>query len=127
MLVPLNLQKPVNGLSLLAGKLGHSFCRSSRGCRKAYVQPLALEETKYALERGGFTCSGRAGDNRQVMAKRHIHRCLYGKLLLFGIRYIIGFFDFLYLAVKCRMACRRKIQKHLYAVAYALFIAKRLN
>ena len=123
MLVPLNLQKPVNGLSLLAGKLGHSFCRSSRGCRKAYVQSLTLEETKYALERGGFTCSGTAGQNQYAL----VHRCLYGKLLLFGIRYIIGFFDFLYFAVKCRMACRRKIQKHLYAVAYTLFIAKRLN
>ena len=123
MLVPLNLQKTVNGLSLLAGKLGHSFCRSPRGCRKADFKPLVLKEAKYALERGGFTCSGTACQNQYAL----VHRCFYGKLLFFGIHYIIRFFNLFYFAVKCRMACRRKIQKDLYTVAYALFIAERLN
>ena len=67
-LVNTGLQQPVNGGGILSGHLGQTLGRTARRRRQKALQLHLSQQRQQAVEDGGFTGTGSAGDQQQAGA-----------------------------------------------------------
>ena len=117
MLVPLDLEQPVDGLGGSVRDLAHALCGASRRCGERDLEPVILKQLKDPVQGRCFSRSGAAGQDKQSALDGGDYR-LSLKIAVF---YAVLFLYSVNLPVRRFSACGRESEYLFHALRRGLF------
>lgn len=116
-LVPLDLEQPVDGLGGSARDLAHALCGASRRCGERDLEPVILKQLKDPVQGRCFSRSGAAGQDKQSALNGGDYRLslkiavFYAVLFLYSVDFPVRRFS----------ACGRESEYLFHALRRGLF------